>query len=47
MSVDMSKSNENMDPAQHEDTYAAFTALVKYGTGTILVILVLMVLFLL
>jgi hypothetical protein len=47
MSVDMSESNENMDTAQHEGTYATFTALFKYGTGMILVTLVLMALFLL
>lgn len=47
MSVDMSKSNENMDTAQHEGTYAAFIALFKYGTVMILVILLLMALFLL
>lgn len=47
MSVDMSKSNENMDAAQHEGTYASFTALFKYGTVAIVVILLLMAFFLL
>lgn len=47
MSVNMSGSNENMDVAQHEDTYSIFIALFKYGALSILTILVLMALFLL
>lgn len=47
MTVDMSKSNENMDTAQHEQTYDLFIAMLKYGTVACFIILVLMALFLL
>lgn len=36
-----------MDYAEHERTYAMFVNFVKYGTGAIVVLLVLMALFLL
>lgn len=47
MSVDLSDGNENMDYAQHQQTYGLFTALVKYGTIAVAIILILMALFLL
>jgi hypothetical protein len=47
MTVDMSESNENMDKAQHEDTYTLFIALLKYGTVACIAILVFMAIFLL
>jgi hypothetical protein len=47
MTVNMSESNENMDVAQHEHTYSTFIALLKYGTASVIIILVLMALFLL
>ena len=46
MSVDMSEGNENMDYAQHQQTYDLFTGLVKYGTGFVVLILIMMALFL-
>ncbi len=46
MTVDMSESNENMDTAQHENTYAMFITLFKYGAVAIFVILALMAIFL-
>ena len=46
MSVDMTGSNENMDTAQHEATYAMFIALFKYGTAAVVVLLLLMWFFL-
>ena len=47
MTVDMSEGNENMDYPQHQQTYDLFIGLVKYGTGTVVLILALMALFLL
>lgn len=47
MSVDVSEGNENMDYAQHQQTYGAFIGLVKYGTLSVAIILILMALFLL
>jgi hypothetical protein len=47
MSVDMSQGNENMDYAQHQRTYDLFTRLVKYGSVSVIVILILMAIFLL
>jgi hypothetical protein len=47
MSVDMSQGNENMDYAQHQRTYDLFTGLVKYGSISVIVILILMAFFLL
>lgn len=47
MSVDLSDGNENMDYAQHKQTYDLFTGLVKYGTIAVAIILILMALFLL
>lgn len=46
MSVDTSQGNENMDYAQHEQTYNLFISLVKWGTVSCIVILVGMALFL-
>jgi aa3 type cytochrome c oxidase subunit IV len=46
MTVDMSDGNENMDYAQHQRTYELFTALVKYGTIGVVIILILMAIFL-
>lgn len=36
-----------MDYAEHERTYALFIGMVKYGTASVVVILILMALFLL
>lgn len=47
MSVDTSQGNENMDYAQHEQTYSLFIGLVKYGTISVIAILILMAIFLL
>jgi hypothetical protein len=46
MSVDMSQGNENMDYAQHQRTYELFTGLVKYGSISVIAILILMAIFL-
>jgi hypothetical protein len=46
MSVDMSQGNKNMDYAQHQQTYALFTGLVKYGSMAVIAVLVLMAIFL-
>jgi hypothetical protein len=46
MSVDMSEGNKNMDYPQHQQTYDLFIGLFKYGTATVVVIMVLMALFL-
>jgi hypothetical protein len=46
MSVDMSQGNENMDYAQHQRTYDLFIGLVKWGTISVIVILLLMWMFL-
>jgi hypothetical protein len=37
---------EGNDYAAHEQTYEGFIKLVKYGTGTVVVILILMAIFL-
>jgi Bacterial aa3 type cytochrome c oxidase subunit IV len=42
----MSEANENMDYAQHQQTYDLFVGLVKYGVAAIVIILVLMAIFL-
>jgi hypothetical protein len=47
MTVDMSEGNENMDYAQHQQTFSVFMGLVKYGTLSVAIILILMALFLL
>ena len=47
MSVDMSQGNENMDYAQHQRTYALFVTLVKWGSISAIVTLILMAIFLL
>jgi len=47
MTVDMSEGNENMDNDQHKRTYDLFITLFKYGTGVVLLILILMAFFLL
>lgn len=47
MTVDLSDGNENMDYPQHQQTYEFFITLVKYGTLTAIIILILMALFLL
>ncbi len=47
MSVDLSEGNENMDYPQHQQTYDLFTGLVKYGTISVVLILILMAIFLL
>ena len=47
MSVDMSQGNENMDYAQHQRSYDLFVALVKWGSISVIVTLVLMAIFLL
>lgn len=47
MTVDTSQGNENMDYAQHQQTYSMFIGLVKYGTASVIAILVLMAMFLL
>jgi Bacterial aa3 type cytochrome c oxidase subunit IV len=47
MTVDTSDGNENMDYAQHEQTYELFTGLVKWGTVSVVIILILMAIFLL
>jgi Bacterial aa3 type cytochrome c oxidase subunit IV len=46
MTVDVSEGNENMDYAQHQQTYELFISLVKYGIASVVVILVLMAMFL-
>jgi len=46
MTVDMSEGNENMDYPQHQQTFNLFIALVKYGTLSIAILLILMALFL-
>lgn len=46
MSVDTSQGNENMDYAQHQRTYNLFIGLVKWGTISVVVILLLMWMFL-
>jgi hypothetical protein len=46
MTVDMSEGNENMDYAQHQQTFSLFIGLVKYGTLSIAILLILMALFL-
>ncbi len=47
MTVDTSQGNENMDYAQHQRTYDLFTTLVKWGSISVIVILILMAIFLL
>lgn len=47
MSVDMSQGNENMDYAQHQRTYDLFVTLVKWGSISVIVTLILMAIFLL
>jgi hypothetical protein len=46
MTVDVSEGNENMDYAQHQQTYGLFISLVKYGIVSVVVILILMAMFL-
>jgi hypothetical protein len=46
MTVDMSEGNENMDYPQHQRSFNLFIALVKYGTLSIAILLILMALFL-
>jgi hypothetical protein len=46
MTVDMSERNENMDYPQHQQTFNLFIGLVKYGTLSIAILLILMALFL-
>ncbi len=46
MSIDMSDGNPNMDYEMHENTYKFFIKLVKYGTATVALILILMAIFL-
>jgi hypothetical protein len=46
MTVDMSEGNENMDYPQHQQTFNLFIGLVKYGTLSIAILLILMALFL-
>ncbi len=46
MTVDMSEASESMDYPQHQQTYVLFTKLVKYGTLSVAIILILMALFL-
>jgi hypothetical protein len=46
MTVDMSEGNENMDYPQHQRTFSLFIGLVKYGTLSIAILLILMALFL-
>jgi hypothetical protein len=46
MSVDTSQGNENMNYAQHEQTYNLFISLVKWSTVSCIVILIGMALFL-
>jgi hypothetical protein len=47
MTVDMAEANENMDYPQHQETYDLFVKLVKYGTLSVAIILILMAIFLL
>jgi hypothetical protein len=47
MAVDLSHGNESMDYAEHEHTYAAFVKLVKYGTLSVVILLLMMASFLL
>jgi hypothetical protein len=46
MTVDTSQGNENMDYAQHQHTYDLFIGLVKYGSISVIVLLILMAVFL-
>lgn len=46
MSVDTSQGNKNMDYAAHEQTYALFIAILKYGTVATVLILIGMAIFL-
>lgn len=47
MRIETLGGNPNMDYAEHERTYAGFIKLVKYGTATVVLTLVLMAIFLL
>jgi hypothetical protein len=47
MTVDMSDGNKNMDYPQHQQTYDLFIGLVKYGTASVVITLILMAIFLL
>ena len=47
MTVDMSDGNENMDYAEHQRTYELFTGLVKWGTVSTVIVLILIAFFLL
>jgi hypothetical protein len=47
MSVDLTEGNENMDYAQHAQTYDLFVGLVKYSRIAVIITLVGMALFLL
>jgi hypothetical protein len=46
MTVDTSQGNENMDYPQHQHTYDLFVGLVKYGSISVIAVLVLMAIFL-
>jgi hypothetical protein len=46
MSVDTSQGNKNMDYAAHEQTYALFVSLIKYGSISVVLILIGMAMFL-
>lgn len=46
MTVDTSEGNENMDYAQHQQTYGLFVGLVKWGAISVALTLFLMWIFL-
>lgn len=46
MTVDTSEGNENMDYAQHQQTYGLFVGLVKWGSISVALTLFLMWIFL-
>jgi hypothetical protein len=46
MNIDMADANENMDMPAHVQTYRNFSVFVKYGIGTVVILLIGMAIFL-